>query len=328
VKTRIVTATACAVFTTLLYAACGDSTGPGSDPLVWTAVQSPAVGLVTGISGTSASDVWAVGVDGIMHFDGATWSKVETGVAAQDHARAVWPRTPSDVWMVNGPTILHYDGTTWTATTSPTSNSLTGIWGSSASDIWAVGPAPVPPRGSAGALIHYDGTTWSSVASGTAENLWGVWGTSPSDIWVGGENVILHYDGSQWSTLSISNFALGIWASSPSDVWAATSPGLLHYDGARWSTIPSGFLFDNAPGTGPAPYAVWGSSPSSVWVGGWHGVPAYTCCGKMQHYDGSRWSDVPLPAGTGIIYAIWGSSASDVWAGTAVGIIHGTPAKP
>ena len=324
VKTRPIAATACAVFTALVYAACGDSTGPRSDLLVWTAVQSPAAGLVTGISGTSASDVWAVGVDGIMHFDGATWSKVETGVAAQDHPTAVWARTPSDVWMVvNGPpTILHYDGTTWTATASPspTSNYLTGIWGSSASDIWAVGLA--------GGIIHYDGTTWSSVASGTAEDLWGVWGSSPSDIWVGGQNVILHYDGSQWSTVSISKFALGIWASSPSDVWAATSPGLLHYDGARWSTIQSGFLFDNAPNTGAQPYAVWGSSPSSVWVGGWHGVAAYTCCGKMQHYDGSRWSDVPLPAGTAIIYAIWGSSASDVWAGTALGIIHGTPANP
>src|SRR4026207_2498367 len=99
VKTRPIAATACAVVTALVYAACGDSTGPRSDPLVWTAVQSPAAGLVTGISGTSASDVWAVGVDGIMHFDGATWSKVDIGVA-QDHPRAVWARTPSDVWMV------------------------------------------------------------------------------------------------------------------------------------------------------------------------------------------------------------------------------------
>ena len=329
VKTRPIAATACAVLTALVCAACGDSTGPRSDSLVWAAVQSPAAGLVTGISGTSASDIWAVGADGIMHFDGATWSKVETGFE-QDHPRAVWARTPADVWIVGtdptmppgigSPTILHYDGTTWTATASPTSNFLTHIWGSSASDIWAVGTE--------GGIIHYDGATWSGVASGTAGNLWGLWGTSPSDIWVGGEYVILHYDGSQWSTVSISKFALGIWASSPSDVWAATSPGLLHYDGARWSTIPSGFLFDNAPNTGGQPDAVWGSSPSSVWLGGSNGVAAYPCCGKMQYYDGSRWSDVRLAAGTGVIAAIWGSSASDVWAGTALGIIHGTPANP
>jgi ligand-binding sensor domain-containing protein len=141
-------------------------------------------------------------------------------------------------------------------------------------------------------------------------------------------DVILHYDGTQWSTLSIPTLALAIWGTSRSDVWAATSPGLLHYDGARWSTIQSGFLFDGNPNTGAQPYAVWGSSPSSVWMGGWAGVAAYTCCGKMEHYDGRRWSDVPLPEGTSIIYAIWGSSASDVWAGTATGIIHGTPAKP
>lgn len=315
----------------LLCAACGDSTGPRSDPLVWTAVQSPAVGWITGISGLSASDIWAVDLSGsVLHFDGATWSTVETGFP-RDQPRAVWARTPADVWIVAAdpstpgfpsPTILHYDGTTWTATASPTSNYLTSIWGSSASDIWAVG--------SSGEIIHYDGTTWTSVASGTLQQLWAVWGTSASDVWAGGESVMLHYNGSGWSPVPIHALALAIWGTSQSDVWAATSPGELHYDGQRWSTIQSGFLYDPyAPSGGGQPYAVWGASPSSVWIGGWNGVIAGPCCGKMEHYDGSSWSDVPLPAGTPIIKSIWGSSASDVWAGAATGIlIHGTAAKP
>ena len=90
-------ATISAVLTIAIYAGCGDSTGP--DPLVWTLAASPAYGPVTGISGTSSSDVWAVGWQGtVLHFDGSTWSKVLTGFG-QDPID-VWARAPSDVWIV------------------------------------------------------------------------------------------------------------------------------------------------------------------------------------------------------------------------------------
>jgi hypothetical protein len=132
-----------AALTIAIYAGCGDPTGTGSHSLVWTVAQSPADGPVTGISGTSSSDVWAVGRFGVIHFNGATWSKVQTGFA---HVPiGVWARTPSDVWIVgtdgidpNGtgwPTILHYNGTVWSITSSPTLDVLNGVWSSSGSDV-------------------------------------------------------------------------------------------------------------------------------------------------------------------------------------------------
>ena len=47
---------------------------------------------------------------------------------------------PGDVFAVgwNG-TILHYDGTSWSGMASATSASIEGVWGSSPSDIFAVG---------------------------------------------------------------------------------------------------------------------------------------------------------------------------------------------
>ncbi|UCG85716.1 MAG: glucosyltransferase-I, partial [Gemmatimonadota bacterium] len=69
-------------------------------------------------------------------------------------------------------TILHYDGSEWSGMTSGTQSVLTGVWGTSSTDIYAVGGD--------GVILHYDGTAWSDVWSGPGVS--GVWGTSPTDV--------------------------------------------------------------------------------------------------------------------------------------------------
>jgi hypothetical protein len=120
----------------------------------------------------------------------------------------------------------------------------------------------------------------------------------------------------------------GVWGTSRSDVWSVGFIELLiHYDGSTWSSVASGFgLRATVPGWNESqPFAVWGSSPSNLWlVGKEEGPVDDTCCAKMTHYNGTSWSDVPLPANTPFMTAIWGSSATDVWAASRNGIYHGT----
>ncbi len=72
--------------------------------------------------------------------------------------------------------------------TSGTSKFLYSVWGSSGSDVFAVGDY--------GTILHYDGSTWSSIPSGTTNYLLGIWGSSGSDVFVVGDHgTILHYDG-------------------------------------------------------------------------------------------------------------------------------------
>src|SRR5712664_3366866 len=89
----------------------------------------------------------------------------------------------------------------WSSVASPTTLSLVAVWGSSATDVWAVGN--LEPQG--GAMVHYDGTSWSSVMNGTFLNA--VWGTSASDVWAVGccGTVLLHYNGTTWSNLTGSS---------------------------------------------------------------------------------------------------------------------------
>ena len=54
----------------------------------------------------------------------------------------------------------------WISMTSGTTADLSGVWGSSGEDVFAVGAF--------GTILHYDGTAWSLMDSGTTEGLYGV----------------------------------------------------------------------------------------------------------------------------------------------------------
>ena len=100
----------------------------------------------------------------------------------------------SDIWAVGGSAavngaggiILHYNGTAWSPAASGTTRDLYGVWGASASDVWAVG--------SFGTILHFDGTSWTAgTSSGITLFLGSLWGSSATDIWiVGGQGTILH----------------------------------------------------------------------------------------------------------------------------------------
>ena len=65
----------------------------------------------------------------------------------------------------------------------PQGNSLSGIWGTSENDIFAVG--------NSGMILHYDGTGWSEMPTDTGERLHDVWGTTSSDVHVVGSYGII-----------------------------------------------------------------------------------------------------------------------------------------
>ncbi|MDY6835720.1 MAG: hypothetical protein SVY53_13060, partial [Chloroflexota bacterium] len=169
----------------------------------------------------------------------------------------VWGSSSTDVFAVGGDgTILHYDGSDWSGMTSPTSRWFSGVWGSSSTDVFAVGGD--------GTILHYDGSDWSGMTSGTSDWLYGVWGSSSTDVFaVGDFGTILHYDGGAWSgmTRPTSRWFSGVWGSSASDVFAMGSDGtILHYDGSDWSGMTSG--------TSDWLEGVWGSSSSDVFAVG------------------------------------------------------------
>src|SRR5438552_19005530 len=99
---------------------------------------------------------------------------------------------------------------------------LNGVWGTSASDVWAVGVQNDYGKFLHSIILHYNGTAWSPVWRGTTGALSGVWGTSASDVWAVGDNgTILHYNGSTWSSVSSwpGHSLSSVWAVSWCAVW-------------------------------------------------------------------------------------------------------------
>jgi hypothetical protein len=172
-----------------------------------------------------------------------------TGEKGTATVQGIWSSSPDDVWIVGDNSMwvpwqlgLTMHGTraakdaplTWTEVDSQAAVVLDAIWGSSASDLWAVGDKGTIRRLASGAA------RWEIVESPTTEALHALWGSGPSDVWaVGDRGTILHFDGAAWAP-KIAAFPVGrmphlygVWGSSRDDVWIVGDGVALRYTGGK-----------------------------------------------------------------------------------------------
>jgi hypothetical protein len=341
------------------------------DGTTWTAATPGSIQYFEGIWGTSGTNVFAVTNGGeIFHYDGTTW----TASATYDQRtwfEKVWGSSASDVYAVGWindpglgpedhfPNVYHFDGTAWSPvdwdgqTSIFSGNSLFGVWGTSASDVYVVGdkgsifhfdgsnwsevgPFSGPVNravvggsandvlvvGDYGELLHWDGASWALQSSELIYNLYSLWGASSTSLFAGGAGVILHFDGTTWTRMTgdeLQGYTFGsIWGASATDVYAV---------GYRFGTPDRGavFHYDGTAWTAmmedqvPSPKVVWGASATAVYAAGDDDL--------VLHYDGAAWTEI---LGTrrpgGRLYSMWGSSATDVFVAGANGdmLHHGT----
>ncbi len=237
-----------------------------------------------------------------------TWSRAALGLTGQG-LYGVWGSSASDVWAVgwNG-TILHFNGTAWSSVSpTPTHNALRAVWGTAPNDIWAVGVSST--------ILHYDGASWRDASPGfsTDRSFLGVWGSAPNDVWaVGDFGSLAHYDGSSWRDVGTGQNLWAVWGSSANDVWAVGLSGTIrHYDGTAWNDVQIPGLFLNL-------FGVWATGARDVWAVGDIGT-------LFSRYSGDSWQLTTITASGASMLAIWGSRADDVWAvGQGGVILHAT----
>lgn len=244
----------------------------------WTpAFDATDTGWLLSTWGSGAGDVWAVGgapdAGVAMHYDGSAWAERPIGldVPLLDW---VFGFGPDDVWMVgNEGTILHYDGAAFHLEASGTTENLWGIWGSSPTDLWAVGGSGFPDA--VPTLLHRDATGWSTVTlpplmRAEVHGLFKVWGSSASDVWVVGQRgTVLHYDGSAWQErlAGTGEDLISVWGTGPDHVAFAGGRGngvLIVWDGTSFRTI----ALDLIPGLN----GVWMGDPDVIHTVGVYGT--------------------------------------------------------
>jgi len=278
---------------------------------------------------SSGSDVFAVGYNGIiLHYDGNTWKLMESGTKIW--FSSVWGSSATDVFAAGSAAVVvpesscqniinpnggiyHYDGSNWTPMAGAPSNAGWGLWGSSATDVFAVG----------GGIYHYNGIDWTCMETGIGKVFWDVWGSSATDVFavgsdsLSGGSIILHYNGTTWSAMTVQNAPghfTGVWGSSSTDVFAVSVSGIIyHYDGTNWTLMDSGTTADFK--------GIWGKSSSDVFVVG----DKMGANKVILHYDGNNWSPMlsELGENTYGLQGVWGNSSTDVFAvGEYGAILH------
>jgi hypothetical protein len=171
--------------------------------------------FLQGVSGTSASSVWAVGYDVVAS---------------------------PPVYSVS--VILHWNGTAWARQPSPdpgggTNVYLNAVTSLSATDAWAVGHYTTAAGKAQALAAHRNGTRWTLVAApnpagGAYIDLTGISAASASNIWAVGtygneKTLVLHWNGTRWTQVATPNPGAdvstlnGVSASSPSNAWAVGS---------------------------------------------------------------------------------------------------------
>ncbi len=138
------------------------------DGSTWSIIPTaaPCEAVATGVSASSASDVWVVGSVGFMqptafteHFNGHAWRVVPS--PASPIINAVVDLSPTNAWAV-GTDISHWNGRSWKVVSTVKSGSALGaITSVSATDLWAVGSTATNPEMTL--AEHFNGSIWSVV---------------------------------------------------------------------------------------------------------------------------------------------------------------------
>jgi hypothetical protein len=184
-----------------------------------------------------------------------------------------------------------------------TAETLFGIWGSSATDIWAVGGRPLM-GGEKDVLLHSDGTRWERLTVPEPKGIafYKVWGASADDVWVCGQGGwILRIRGGivaptfTWYRAQPGRLVFTISGNAAGEVWAVATPaGLYHYDAAAdaFETVEPPFPGGGLNGVSVAP-------GGDVWVVGSGGT-------KWQRKADGTWVDHTLEDPRGVdLHAVY-----------------------
>ena len=204
------------------------------DGVSWTLAYNSSLSL-SRIGESSPNNVWAVGLNTSLHYDGNQWNVVPIPVERQVFAVNVLG--DNDVWAfgqyepVSGHgLILHYTDGAWHQIQSPAPQTIFDGFFTSPSDGWAVGTAVTTTY-----VFRYDGIEWRRAYTNNL-GLFRLYMFSPNDGWgVGGSegvSSIAYFNGTDFAAVPCptNNFLSAIWMSSRYDGWIVGDRGtLIHY---------------------------------------------------------------------------------------------------
>ncbi|AKV01105.1 hypothetical protein AKJ09_07768 [Labilithrix luteola] len=307
--------------------------------------------------GDGAGVVWAGTTKGdLLRWDGNAWNVHASNLGA---IHAIWGSSPTDVWVGGDNGISHGTGANAASLTFAQDAlpgepvRIDSIWGATAHDIWAVGATSDPnSRKSFGRVFHLGeggndagtGSAWTlDPISSNGVTYTRVWGNASGAVWAGGgrpieetpwisdvvvvgksgagefveytlpfdpdpdkmdqEKVMLLTGAIFTSDTTMTIYGQPRDGSTRASSWRGTSA-----DGGKTFTF-TWVLDDRAPS--PAINTVIGNGANDVWAAGDYG--------RLIHWNGTAWATMAISV-TGLpvtdpFKSIWVHGASDIWIG-------------
>lgn len=208
----------------------------------------------------------------------------------------------------------------------PQGNALWSVWGSSATDAWAVGER--------GTILHYTGGQWQQIISPTRNNLYAIFGTSANNIIAAGDRTVLKYNGQSWAPVALptdltpaeqTRFGglFAVWGSSANDIWIVGAGGMVfRYNGTTLSRAvttanPNDFKYQLAL------KAVWGSGGTVYAAGGALPIGGGMATAHILKFDGTNFSLVSTQINDSETFtSIYGTSATDFFVASTSGYVR------
>jgi hypothetical protein len=286
---------------------------------------------------------WSVSEQGhVLRWDGTAWAIHATKLGV---LYAIWGSGPTDLWIGGERGLFHGTGATsqsitFEPATTPgnTEIPILSIWGTSGTNVWAVGgnvSAEFLPQGRVVHLGEGSGSWDLDALSSEPLAFSRVWGDAASGVWIAGD------EGAKYSQRSAiyrrapaaTDFVQEVVdAFNPDEGDEYGSPGWI--SGAGWGVdgqvVVLGTTKSNTPslwsGTAGAGgtftwsyekrddndqdlYAVWGIAGGKTWLAGDYG--------RLRSIEGTTWMQAALMiADLPIVepfYGMWGTKADDFW---------------
>lgn len=214
---------------------------------------------------------------------------------------------------------------TWvdqTPATLTTSIPIRSIWGTSETNVYAVGGAATTN----GRFYKWDGTTWTEPASATFSSVGGVrtiFGFGTSELWVGGRSAAMLRSldsGASWTSvnsgLPTDFWCRALWGASNTDIWAvglhfdSLNAAIYRYNGSTWVAVDASSFGQTTINK------VWGTAADNVFM--------VSDNAKFATYNGSTLTQIP-PAVSQPLLSLWVLDANNILAsGANASVSNGT----
>jgi hypothetical protein len=198
----------------------------------WSNVTLPALGAnasIKSMAASAANNVWAVGqlpsTDGetedVLHWDGKSWTALNTGTPSNEQLYAVSTSSPNNVWVIAQVGLMHWDGKAWSISQPTLTGTLTAIATSSSNRVWAAGQKTLANGRSTGYSVRFTGQKWVEVKTPTfymsqlltlsmrGTSVWAVGYYQKSRTSVSQTPYVLHSTGSSWRRVSVPKAGTG-----------------------------------------------------------------------------------------------------------------------